>query len=282
MNFEEQKKTLAAWEGSARYWDKYRGLIEQMFAPLTAGLVEEAGIVSGRKVLDLGGGSGEPSLTIAGIVGPTGSVMFTDPVAGMVESARAEAGRRGLTNIEFKQCSGDDLPFADNTFDVAVSRLSVMFFGDPAKGVREALRVVRHGGCVSFVVWAPEEINPFFSTVNGAVDRFVESPEPGPDAPDAFRFSVPGKLAAILKSAGATNVVERQLKFQIEAPIALDQFWQVRTEMSDSVREKLAKLPPDRLPELKKAVLDAVREYFAGGAMNFPAEAMVVTGTKEG
>ena len=84
-----------------------------MFAPLTSGLIEEARIGIGHKVLDIGGGSGEPSLTISGIVGPTGSVMYTDPVAGMVESAQAEAGRRGLTNIQFRQCSADDLPFAD-------------------------------------------------------------------------------------------------------------------------------------------------------------------------
>ena len=79
---------LDAWQTSARYWDKYRALITQMFAPLTSGLVEEARIGMGQKVLDIGGGSGEPSLTISGIVGPTGSVMFTDPVAGMVETAQ--------------------------------------------------------------------------------------------------------------------------------------------------------------------------------------------------
>jgi ubiquinone/menaquinone biosynthesis C-methylase UbiE len=128
MTPEEQNKTLDAWRTSTRYWDKYRVLIAQMFAPLTSGLVEEARIGIGQKVLDIGGGSGEPSLTISRIVGPTGSVMYTDPVAGMVETTQAEAGRRGLTNIHFRQCSADDLPFADRTFDAAVGRLSAMFF----------------------------------------------------------------------------------------------------------------------------------------------------------
>src|SRR3979490_1082569 len=131
MNREEQNKTLDAWQISAQYWDKYRALIAQMFAPLTAGLIEEARIGIGQKVLDIGGGSGEPSLTIASIVGPTGSVTYTDPVAGMVETAQAEAGRRALTNIQFKKCSGDDLPFPDRSFDAVVGRLSAMFFVDP-------------------------------------------------------------------------------------------------------------------------------------------------------
>src|SRR6266566_2141975 len=123
---EEQNKALDVWETSARYWDKYRVLIAQMFAPLTSGLIEEARIGIGQKVLDIGGGSGEPSLTISGLVGPTGSVTYTDPVAGMVETAQAEADRRSLTNIDFRQCSADDLPFEDGAFDVAVSRLSAM------------------------------------------------------------------------------------------------------------------------------------------------------------
>jgi len=76
----------------------------------------------------------------------------------MVETAQAEAGSRGLTNIHFKQCSGDDLPFANRTFDVAVGRLSAMFFVDPITAVREALRVIREDGYVSFVVWGPEKL----------------------------------------------------------------------------------------------------------------------------
>src|SRR5213593_1242387 len=152
---DNQDKALHPWQTSARYWDKYRALITEMFAPLTSGLVEEAQIRIGQKVLDIGGGSGEPSLTISRIVGPAGSVTYTDPVAGMLESAQAEAGRRGLTNIHFSQCSADDLPFETCTFDVAVGRLSAMFFADPVAAVRKALRVVHEDGSVAFAVWGP-------------------------------------------------------------------------------------------------------------------------------
>jgi ubiquinone/menaquinone biosynthesis C-methylase UbiE len=280
MNADERNKTLDAWQASARYWDKYRALIAQMFAPLTAALIEEARIGTGQKVLDIGGGSGEPSLTIAGIVGSTGSVMFTDPVSGMVEVARSEADRRGLTNIDFRQCSADNLPFPDGSFDVAVSRLSAMFFGDPVAGVREALRVIVENGYASFVVWGPKEANPFFSSISDVIDKFVESPAQDPDAPDAFRFAVPGKLARILKKAGAENVVERQLNFQIEVKISPEQFWQLRSEMSENLRGKIARLAPDQLPIVKEAVVDAARQYFADGKMSFPAEALIVTGRK--
>jgi ubiquinone/menaquinone biosynthesis C-methylase UbiE len=282
MNPKEQNKALDAWQTSARYWDKYRVLIAQMFAPLTSGLVEEARIGIGQKVLDIGGGSGEPSLTISRIVGPTGSVMYTDPVAGMVETAQAEASRRGLTNVQFRQCSADDLPFADRAFDVAVGRLSVMFFVDPVTGVREALRVIAEDGYVSFAVWGPKEANPFFSTIADGIDRFVESPRQDPDAPDAFRFAAPGKLAGILVNASAENVIERQLNFQIEAAISFEQFWQLRTEMSETLREKMAGLAPAQLPTIKQAVADAAQKYFVNGTTSFPAQALIVSGQKKG
>jgi ubiquinone/menaquinone biosynthesis C-methylase UbiE len=276
----EQKKALDSWQISARYWDKYRVLIAQIFTPLTSGLVEEAQIGIGQKVLDIGGGTGEPSLTISRIVGPRGSVTYTDPVAGMVETARAEASRRSLANIHFRQCSADDLPFADRTFDVAVGRLSAMFFVDPATAVREALRVIREDGYVSFVVWGPKEANPFFSAVTDVIDQFVEVPAPDPDAPETFRFAAPGKLARVVENADAKNVIERQLIFEIEAPISFENFWQLRTEMSGTLREKMARLPAAQLSTVKKAVAGAVRKYFASGTMSFPAQALIVSGRK--
>jgi ubiquinone/menaquinone biosynthesis C-methylase UbiE len=198
----------------------------------------------------------------------------------MIEIAQPEAGRRGLTNLHFRKCSADHLPFADRTFDVAVGRLSAMFFVDPVTALREALRVILEDGYVSFVVWGPKEANPFFSTVTDVLDRFVEFPPPDPDAPDAFRFAVPGKLAGILENAGAKNVSERQLNFQINVAISFEQFWQLRTEMSETLRTRMAGLLPAQLPAIKQAVADAAWRYFESGTMSFPAEALIVSGRK--
>ena len=277
---ENQDKALHGWQTSARHWDKYRAVITEMFAPLTSALVEEAQIGIGQKVLDIGGGSGEPSLTIERIVGPTGSVMYTDPVAGMLESAQAEAVRRSLTNIHFKRCSADDLPFTDCTFDVAIGRLSAMFFVDPVTAVREALRVVLKDGCVAFAVWGPKEANPFFSSISDVIDKFLEVPPQDSDAPDAFRFALPGKLAGALEQGDADNVIERRLNFRVEAAISFEQFWQLRTEMSETLREKMARLTAAQLPTVKQAVAGAARKYFVSGTMSFPAEALIVSGKK--
>src|SRR5256885_12337784 len=127
MDQVELTDTLREWEESAKYWAKHSATIRRMFAPLTRALIADTCITQGQSVLDVAGGPGEPSLTIAEKVGPTGSVACTDAVAEMVEAAEREAHRRGTTNVSFGKCMADSLPFGDNSFDV-VSRLGLMFF----------------------------------------------------------------------------------------------------------------------------------------------------------
>src|SRR6185295_1782263 len=247
MATEKTDEVLAAWETSSQYWNKHQALIEKMYAPLTRALIEEAEIVAGQAVLDIGGGAGEPSLTIARIVGPAGHVTFTDPTAGMVKASREEAERRGLQNIVFHQSGAERLPFANDTFDAAVGRLSAMFFSDMAGALREILRVLKPGGRLAFLVWADREFNPFFTVITEALNQFVPAEPEDEDAPAAFRFARPGKLAKLLEHAGAVSVKERALKFDTEAPINLSQFWQLPTEMSDTLRTKLPEHAADGL-----------------------------------
>jgi ubiquinone/menaquinone biosynthesis C-methylase UbiE len=277
---DNSSEVLAAWETSSQYWNKHQAIIEKMFAPLSRALIEEANIGAGHAVLDVGGGSGEPSFTIAPVVGELGSVTYTDPAVGMVRAAQSEAERKGLENIRFHQSPAERLPFSDNSFDVAVSRLSAMFFTDVLASLREMLRVVKPGGQVSFLVWASKDVNPFFNVVTEILDRFVPADVEDEDAPAAFRFAAPGKLARLLQEAGATSVTERTFAFTIEAPITVDQFWEMRTEMSDTLRKKLARLVPDQVAAIKYTVQKKVNSYFKKGGMIFPGQVLMVTGKK--
>jgi ubiquinone/menaquinone biosynthesis C-methylase UbiE len=271
---------LREWKDSAFWWREYNATIRKMFVPLTAALIEDAEIATGHAVLDVAGGPGEPSLTIAEVVGPTGSVMCTDAVAEMVAAAEEEARRRGLTNVQFRQCSADALPFADNTFDASVSRLGAMFFPDTVAGVREMLRVTKPRGRVCFVVWGKSERNPFVYEVTNVISRHIPAPPEDPDAPGAFRFAEPGKLARVLAEAGAASVRERELSFHMEAPISVEEFWEMRSTTSGTLREKLAKLPAEQARQIGLEVQEAVREFFPEGQMRFPGEMLIVSGTK--
>ena len=163
--------TLREWRDSARYWEIHARTIQKMFAPVTAALIEEAGIIEGDSVLDVAGGPGEPSLTIAEKVGPAGFVTCTDAVAEMVAAAESEAARRGVKNIQFQQCQADSLPFENNSFDATVSRLGVMFFPDPVAALRDMVRVTKKEGALSFAVWHESNANPFGYIVTDVVSR---------------------------------------------------------------------------------------------------------------
>lgn len=271
---------LREWSESAAAWSRHSATIRMMFAPVTAALIEEARISAGQSVLDVAGGPGEPSLTIAEVVGPAGTVTYTDAVAEMVAAAEEEGKRRGLTNVRFQQSVAESLPFADNSFDATVSRLGVMLFSDPAAGLREMLRVTKPQGALCFVVWGDNERNPFTSTVTKVISRFVDTPPQDPDAPGAFRFAEPGKLARLLTQAGAVNVQERELNFRIAAQISTEQFWEMRSTTSGTLREKLATLSPDKAQQVASEIQDAVREFFPNNQMNFPAHMLLISGRK--
>jgi SAM-dependent methyltransferase len=271
---------VAGWRESARYWTRHKDTIRAMFAPVTEVLIERAGIREGQKVLDVAGGAGEPSLTISETVGPTGSVTCTDAVAEMVEAARAEAQRRGLNNVEFRVCNADSLPFADNAFDTVVSRLGMMFFPDSVAAVREMLRVLKPNGKLAFVVWHKSDVNPFCYLVSGVIEQHVKTPPADPDSPNAFRFAIPGKLGGVLREAGATEVEESIINFNIEAPISAIEFWNMRSQTSDTLREKLASLPTEEQMQIGAEVQQAVKEFFPSNRMKFPAQMILASGKK--
>ncbi len=111
-----------------------------------------------------------------------------------------------------------------NLIDAVVSRFGVMFFPSPDDAVREMLRVLKPGRKLVLAVWHFAESNPFFYTLQRVIERYVDSPPPAPDAPDAFRFASPGKLRDVLGEAGAIAPSERLLQFTIHVPISVEDF----------------------------------------------------------
>lgn len=273
---------LEGWSGTAAFWEKHRETIRQMFAPVTQALIEDGLIGRRHAVLDIATGPGEPALSIAGLVGAEGKVIGIDPVPQMVSAARRAANQNTLGNAQFQVGFPDDLPFPANTFDAVVSRFGAMFFPSPVIAVREMLRVLKPGRKAALAVWHLQERNPFFYTVSRVIQRFAAAPPPAPDAPDAFRFAGPGKLRGVLSEAGATNPSERLLQFRIEAPLSPENFWTMRTEISEKLREKLALLSPEQLAEVKRESIEALREYSSERGMSFPAEVLIVSGAKDG
>ena len=273
-----EQEVINRWSGSAPFWEKHSEIIRQMFAPITQALVEDGQIGSRDTVLDIATGPGEPALSVAALVGPEGKVFGIDPIAEMVAAARRAAARRSLKNVQFDVAFADHLPFPADRFDAVISRFGVMFFPSPVNAACEMLRVLKPGRKLALAVWHWAERNPFHYSVSRVIDRYVDS---APPAVDAFRFASPGKLGKVLNEAGVTDLSERLLQFTIQAPISVEDFWTLRTEMSDSLREKIATLPKDQMTEVNRQALESLREYSTDHGMSFPAEVLIVSGAKD-
>jgi SAM-dependent methyltransferase len=271
---------INGWCSAAPFWEKHREVIREMFAPVGHALADDAQVGNRHAVLDVATGPGEPALSLAALVGPEGRVVGVDPIPEMVAAARRATDRLGIANAQFEVAFADQLPFPAATFDAVVSRFGVMFFPSPVDAVREMLRVLKPGGKLALAVWYAPERNPFFYTLQRVIERYVDSPPPAPDAPDAFRFASPGKLQDVLRDAGAIDVSERPLHFTIHAPVTVEDFWTLRCEMSEKIREKVATLSSEQLTEGKRLALEAFREHSTERGLSFPAEVLLVSGTK--
>jgi SAM-dependent methyltransferase len=276
----DDRNILAEWRESAPYWEKHADTVRQMLAPISASLIRVAHITAGQRVLDVAGGTGEPSLEIAGIVTRQGRVVCTDAVAEMVAAAERLAHQRAIDNVEFKRCAADSLPFDNDAFDTAVSRLGAMFFDDVATSLGEMLRVVKPAGTIALAVWSDRTLNPFFGIVAEVIERYLPSPPEDADAPGAFRFAEPGKLARLLEQAGAVNVQEQAVDFLIEAALTPAEFWQLRSEISDSLRAKVARLTAAELAEVVQEVERRATGFFNEGRLSLPAQVILVSGNK--
>ncbi len=267
--------------GSAPYWEKHADTIKMMFEPITRAMIGDAKIRDSMAVLDVAGGTGEPGLAIARKLGERGIIICTDGALEMVAAAKKKASAAALLNIGFARCVADSLPFRDDLFDLTVSRLGAMFFIDPEVCIREMRRVTKPEGTLLLAVWGVRELNPFFAIVTDVMARYLESPPEDPDAPGAFRFSEPGNLAGLVERSGWRDVSEKTLDFYIEAPLDLKEFWAMRSEISDTLRNKVARLSTEQIASVAKEVETSARGFFPNNRMKFPAQVIIVSARKK-
>jgi SAM-dependent methyltransferase len=100
----------------------------------------------GLDVLDLGSGGGIDVLLSARRVAPGGRVYGLDMTAEMLELARANQARAGVTNVEFLEGRIEDVPLPDACVDVVMSNCVINLSPDKDAVFAEAFRVLRPGG----------------------------------------------------------------------------------------------------------------------------------------
>jgi len=257
--------------------EKWKAKSAAMGQPVTEALVEYAQPGAGMRVLDLASGTGEPAISLAVRVGPTGHVTALDLSAEVLEIAAARARERGLTNFATGNSNVHSLPFRDGSFSLVTSRFGVMYFHDPELALREVRRVLRPGARACFLVWGPFD-QPYWQSMMGVVHRHVGGPLLEPGGPNPFRFAEAGSLSAVLGSAGFREVEEQTRTLPWTWPGPVDEVWEYAQSVSVPFRPLLERVPSDRRAQVQAEVHEAVAQYLDGGSIAFGATVLLASG----
>jgi len=201
-----------AWstaEGAAG-WQASAAQRQQSLAAATELMLQQAGIGSGMRVLDVGAGTGDLALLVAGRVGPAGSVLATDVSGAMLEVAARLSREARLSNVETLAVGAEDLSLPEASFDAALSRNCLMFVDDLPRALRAVRSALRRGARFAASVWGPLERNVYHGAPLAAVRKRGAIPSPAPEVVRAF--SMPGgePVADALQSAGFSDVQARR------------------------------------------------------------------------
>ena len=267
-------KTVAAWR-------KWHAQIAAFTRGATEAILEAAHLRPGMRVLDLACGVGDPALSIAAEVAPSGSVTATDFGPGMMSLAEELARKKGLTNIEFREANAESLPFADESYDVLTCRFGIMFFPDLTKALRQCFRVLKPGGRAAFVAWG-KMAQPFFTTTAGIILKNlpVPPPPPDPDAPSLFMFGERDRLRRALEAAGFANVHEEDRIIAGRWAGSLEEYWEQFTEVAAPFRPLLDQLTPEKRAQARAESLIALKKFWNGKELNMPLEIVIGSATR--
>lgn len=205
-------------------WARMQARLDRAFTPVTAALLSVAAPQPGEDVLDVGCGTGETTLALAGAVGDDGAVMGVDISEALLARARARADEL-VCDAEFHNADAATFD-TEPGFDLVVSRFGVMFFDDPVAAFANIHRLMAPGGRMVFACWQPPAENLWATLPMQALASLLpEQPVADPHAPGPFAFADPVRVEAILAAAGWQDITFDDLPFEMvvgegEDPIA--------------------------------------------------------------
>jgi ubiquinone/menaquinone biosynthesis C-methylase UbiE len=216
-------------------------------------LAEAADVCAGERVLDIAAGNGNATLAAARRFA---HVTSTDYVPALLEKGAARARAEGL-EVRFQEADADALPYADGTFDVALSTFGVMFAPDHGKTAAEALRVVRSGGRIGVANWTPEG---FVGQIFKIIGKHL--PPPAGLASPALWGTEPHIVQLFGRGAADIRCERRVFKFRYESAA----HWiQVFRDFYGPTHKAFAALPPAGQKQLETDLTQLLERLNIGG-----------------
>ena len=170
-------------------------------------LLARLGLTGGESVLEIGCGTGALTLPLADAVSEHGRVVAVDISEPMLGAARQKVGERGLRNVTLHSGDAQVFAFEPAAFDLATSRMGVMFFSDPTAAFRNIKGALNPGGRLVFACWAPLGENRHWLISYNIALRHLGPPAPPPaHEPGPLAFGDPDYIRRILAAAGFVEI----------------------------------------------------------------------------
>ena len=267
-----------------RYWNEIAGprwvaapgFRERRNQESLALLLARLGLTGGESVLEIGCGTGALTLPMSAAVGEHGHVVAIDISEPMLGLARQRVAERGLHNVTLQLGDAQVFAFEKAAFDLATSRMGVMFFADPAAAFRNIGTAVKPGGRLVFACWAPLAENRHWLISYDVAERYLGPPAPPPaHDPGPLAFGDPGYVNRVLSAAGFAEVNIDRVHPMIVCGSPEEEARQALM-MGPTARLIEEKKPPESIRQKIAQEIEAAFAAAGSGPLRLPATIFVV------
>ena len=257
---------------AAENYERY--FVPAIAMPVSVGLLDTANLHTGERVLDVACGTGVIARLAAEQVGPSGSVTAIDLAPDMVSVGKSSAAP-AAPHIEWHVSDAATLPFADNSYDVVLCQMGLMFMEDRPAVLAEMRRVAAPGGRV--VVNTPGAIQPAFLLMERAIVEHI-SPDLGGFVRAVFSMHDPAALASLLRDSGLHDVSATVTTASFELPAPAEFLWQYinLTPMGPLV----AAAPDEAQSAMERQVVDGWQPFVVDGRTSVDQPMVIAAGWK--
>lgn len=272
----EQQKLI--WNKFSPGWKKWDEFTMNFLKPMGDAIIMNLQLKDKDQVLDVASGTGEPGLTIAGLI-PNGKVIGIDLAEDMLAIAAENAKSKGLTNYETLSADVCQLPFEDATFDAISCRMGFMFFPDMMLAASQMFRVLKSGGRLSTSVWAGPQHNDWITTIMSVIQQHVVSPPLEPGAPGMFRCAEVDLVPHLFEQVGFKNIVTQQISGKVDY-MSFDLYWEIMLDIGAPIVAALSGVDESTKAKIKAEVAELFRSKNKGGDAELEYAALVISAEK--
>src|SRR5215216_60258 len=120
-------------------------VVSRVLWPTTFALLNLAGIKPGMACLDVGCGSGDVTLEMARLVGPTGRVIGIDMDTTKMQLAQQEADQEANINVKFYALDIAHLDY-EGEYDLVYARFLLTHLREPVHALQRMIKAAKPGG----------------------------------------------------------------------------------------------------------------------------------------